>query len=115
MRAIRLVRARWKAETGKLCDTACDAADRAGHFRILHPFHPQFGETFRFDRLPKDMTAGKLFYIGHSGFSREIPVAWTSLAAVDPFRFASAGRSRLHADDVPALAALLADLHRNSG
>ena len=61
------------------------------------------------------MTAGKLLYIGPSGISREIPVAWTSLAAVDPFRVASAGRSRLHADDVPALAALLADLHRNSG
>ncbi len=102
-------------EPCKLLDTACDEADRAGHFRVLHPFHPQFGETFRFDRLPKDMTAGKLLYAGPSGLSREIPVAWTSLAAVDPFRVVSAGRSRLHADDVLALAALLAGLSRNRG
>ena len=61
------------------------------------------------------MTAGKHLYIGQSGFSRAIPVAWTSLAGVKPFRVASNGRSRLQADDVPALAAFLADLHRNSG
>ena len=61
------------------------------------------------------MTVGKLLYVGPSGLSREIPVAWTSLAAIDPFRVAAAGRSRLHADDVPALAELLADLRRNLG
>ena len=47
------------------------------------------------------MTAGKLLYAGPSGLSREIRVAWTSLAAVDPFRVVSAGRSRLESTALP--------------
>ena len=39
-----------------------------------------------------------------------MPVAWTSLAAVDPFVVVAAGRSLFRIEDLIALVALLRDL-----
>ena len=52
----------------------------------------------------------RLWYEADDGSIRTVPLAWTSLAVLDPFEVISAGRARFRPDDLVRLAALLDDV-----
>jgi len=49
----------------------------------------------------------RIWYRTADGIVRTMPLAWTSLAALDPFEVTSAGRASFRPDDLTRLAALL--------
>lgn len=49
----------------------------------------------------------RVYYHDESGRLRLIPLAWTSLAGVDPFVAAAAGRAMFRPDDLMRLAELV--------
>ena len=49
----------------------------------------------------------RVWYQAADGSVRTMPLAWTSLAALDPFEVISAGRACFRSDDLIRLAALL--------
>jgi len=49
----------------------------------------------------------RIWYQTGEGIVRTMPLAWTSLAAIDPFEVTSAGRASFRPDDLIRLSALL--------
>jgi hypothetical protein len=56
----------------------------------------------------------RVSYRDARGRERSMPVAWTSMAAADPFVVVAAGRSLFRLEDLIALVALLRDLKAGS-
>jgi Family of unknown function (DUF5372) len=77
---------------------------------VTHPFHPLSGREFEFVKRRRDWRADHVYVRGDAGELRPLPVAWTDLAAADPFVVAAAGRSLLRTDDLLELAELVARL-----
>jgi Family of unknown function (DUF5372) len=76
--------------------------------RIVHPFHPLRGQTFRFvvakqlwgdDRVTVERPDGSLC---------SVPVGWTDFVPADPYLSVGLGRSRFRVEDLRALADLVA-------
>ena len=52
----------------------------------------------------------RVFFRDRHGHLASLPARWTSVKAEDPFVFVAAGRSRLRAEDLVVLAALVREL-----
>jgi Family of unknown function (DUF5372) len=87
--------------------TARDLVD-SREVRIIHPFHPLCGQTFRFvvskklwgeDRVTIQLADGSLF---------SVPVSWTDVVPADTYTSVGGRRSRFRVEDLMALADLLA-------
>ena len=70
---------------------------------VWHPFHPLGGCEFELIRVSRYRGAEQR----SDGTLQRIPVAWTSLAAVDPFVVLAAGRSPFRVRDLLVLADLI--------
>lgn len=80
-------------------------------FRVIHPFHPLFGQQFPL--LSQRNAWGDpriLFHDPNMGRVRSIPTAWTDLAPPDPFVQLAAGRAVLRLTDLQELVRLLSAL-----
>ena len=76
--------------------------------RIIHPFHPLCGQSFRFvvskklwgdDRVTIQLADGSLF---------SVPVTWTDVIPADAYVSVGDGRSQFRVEDLMALADLMA-------
>jgi hypothetical protein len=74
---------------------------------VTHPFHPLFGREFEFVKRRRDWSADHVYVRDDAGELRPLPVAWTDLAAADPFVVAAVGRSPLRTDDLLELVELV--------
>lgn len=89
--------------------TACGSNDER-QVRIIHPFHPLRGKSFRFvvskqlwgeQRVTIELDDKSLF---------SIPVKWTDFHPPDPYLRIGAGRSRFRIEDLLILADLVSVL-----
>jgi hypothetical protein len=75
--------------------------------RITHPFHPQCGRQIAVVERRRNWGEDRVFYRDRHGHLASLPARWTNVEAEDPFVIVAAGRSRLRAEDLVALAALI--------
>ncbi len=73
---------------------------------MIHPFHPLHGREFRLTDRRIRGTGGDRVYF-YDGRLESMPVAWTDMAAEEPFIAVSAGRAHFRVDDLLRLSALL--------
>jgi hypothetical protein len=78
--------------------------------RITHPFHPQCGQPLDVVERRHNWGEDRVWYRDHHGHMASMPARWTSVVLEDPFVVLAAGRARLHAADLGALAALVRKL-----
>lgn len=81
-----------------------------GPVRITHPFHPLFGQELDFVVRRHEWGENRVFYRDRLGHLTSLPARWTSLVLEDSFVVVSAGRSRLHVQDMVELAVLVGRL-----
>ena len=74
---------------------------------MTHPFHPLRGREFEFIQSRSCWGIERVDYLDEGGTLRNLPMAWTSAAAKDPFVRVAAGRSAFRVSDLLALAVLL--------
>ena len=79
-------------------------------FTVTHPFHPLRGQTFELLTYRFNWGEDRVMYVGSSGRTRSLPVAWTSVAPIDPFVSVAAGRAVFRLEDLLALTALIRDV-----
>ena len=73
---------------------------------MTHRFHPLDGREFEFVKRRRNWSDDRVYVYDEQGALFSLPVAWTDLAAEDPFVVVSGGRSALRTDDLLELAAL---------
>ncbi len=74
---------------------------------MTHLFHPLFGREFTLATRRQYFGDQRLVFYDDRGELASIPLAWTSLAPVDPFVALAAGRTPFRLDDLLELARLL--------
>ena len=82
-------------------------------FSITHPFHPLCGQQFELIQLHHIWHEDRvLFRVDGTERTESLPLSWTSLAPVDPFRELSTGRAWFHVEDLLCLVELVAALQQ---
>ena len=85
-------------------------------FTVTHPFHPQYQQTFPILSRRKAWGEPRVQYIDPDTEQvQSLPVAWTDLAATDPFVELGAGRALLPPSELQALSRLLRQLAAADG
>jgi len=75
---------------------------------VTHPFHPLFErELSQIDRRIRGTGGERVYFYDEDSRLESIPVAWTDLAAEDPFVVVSAGRALFRVEDLLRLSALI--------
>ncbi len=75
---------------------------------MTHPFHPLFDRELSLaDRRIRGTGGDRAYFWDEDGRLESLPVAWTDLAADDPFVVVSAGRAYFRAVDLLRLSALI--------
>ena len=75
---------------------------------MTHRFHPLFGREFEFVKRRRNWSDDRVYVYDEHGELCSLPVAWTDLAAADPFVMVAAGRSPLRTADLLELTELVA-------
>ncbi|MCL0095929.1 Y4bD/Y4pK family protein [Dehalococcoidia bacterium] len=78
-----------------------------GVFRVVHPFHPLYGQEFELITYRNNWGEERVFFHDSGGRLRSMPASWTSVAAPHPFVAMAAGRALFRVEDLLALVALL--------
>jgi hypothetical protein len=81
---------------------------------VTHPFHPWCGREFLLVDLRQTWGEDRVFFVDEDGQLFSLPLGWTDAAPVVPFVEMAAGRSPFRAEDLVALAELVAG-SRGSG
>ncbi|MGH9454999.1 MAG: DUF5372 family protein [Terriglobia bacterium] len=76
--------------------------------RIIHPFHPLCGQTFRFVVSKKLWGEDRVTIQLGDGSPLSVPVSWTDANPADAYATVGGGRSQFRVEDLMALADLLA-------
>jgi hypothetical protein len=84
-------------------------------FRITHPYHPLSGQEFEVVFQRRKFTEDRIYFHDATGTVRGVPAQFTSLAAADPFRVVSAGRSCFRFEELLELAELIECLKSGNG
>ena len=79
-------------------------------FRITHPFHPLYDQTFELVQVRSNWGTNHVYYVNTDEQLKSLPIGWTSLAAPDPFVTMAAGRATFRLTDLLALVRLIQDL-----
>ena len=82
--------------------------DAAGVFRIVHPFHPLYGQQLLLVTIRHNWGEDMLYYRDPKGTLVSVPARWTDRIAADPVVTVSAGRSPFRLEDLLELARLVA-------
>jgi hypothetical protein len=75
--------------------------------RIIHPFHPLCGRSFRFVVSKKLWGEDRVTIQLADGSPFSVPVSWTDVVPADAYTSVGGGRSRFRVEDLMALADLL--------
>ncbi|MGM0366302.1 MAG: DUF5372 family protein [Actinomycetota bacterium] len=84
-------------------------------FRVIHPFHPQYGMEFDLVNYRNSWKNKYIEYQDKSGNICSIPLYWTDAAGIDPFIKISNGRSAFRIKDLLRLCDLADDLLKKEG
>jgi hypothetical protein len=76
-------------------------------FRVAHPYHPLFEQEFEALAWRRGPPQDRVFFRDLAGREASIPVAFTTLAALDPWVVLAAGRSHFRAIDLLELVDLV--------
>ena len=79
-------------------------------FKVIHPFHPQYGIKFDLVNYRNSWKSQYVEYIGSDGILCSIPLSYTDAAGIDPFIEISKGRSFFHIKSLLRLCELASDL-----
>ena len=79
-------------------------------FQITHPFHPLSGKDFELVTCRHNWGEKRVYFHDETETLCSLPLAWTSLAPVDPIVSLAAGRSAFRVTDLLELARLVAFL-----
>ncbi|MCA1697953.1 MAG: Y4bD/Y4pK family protein [Actinobacteria bacterium] len=82
---------------------------------MTHPFHPWCGRAFVFVALRQTWGEDRVFFLDEDGTLKSLPTAWTDAVGPDVFVAVAAGRSPLRAEDLVALAELVARARDDNG
>lgn len=75
--------------------------------RVTHPFHPLCGREFELVTQKQAWGEDRVYFQDKSKRLRHMPLGWTSVAPVDPFKVAADGRCRFRTSDLLRLADLI--------
>jgi hypothetical protein len=78
--------------------------------RVVHPFHPRFGEEFEFLARWSSWRGDVVLVLDGEGCRCSFPVEWTDVMPVDPFTAVSEGRCPFRTQDLVQLAGLVGSL-----
>jgi len=84
-------------------------------FQVTHPFHPLSGKVFVLVTCRRNWAEERVYYHNEAGDLCSLPLAWTSLARIDPFVSLAAGRSVFRVTDLLELTRLLASMTWQQG
>ena len=76
-------------------------------FRVTHPFHPLYGQTFELVATRQSWGTEQAYYHDDTGRLRTLPITWTSLIPEDPVVVFGTGRSPFRLADLLELSRLL--------
>ena len=79
-------------------------------FQVTHPFHPHSGQEFELLEVRGPRGHERVFFHDDKGRLSLIPLAWTNLAAEDPFVVLAAGRSWFRVEELLELVRLAENL-----
>jgi hypothetical protein len=79
-------------------------------FKVIHPFHPDYGKIFDLVNYRNSWKSQYVEYIGSDGILCSIPLSWTDAAGIDAFIEISKGRSFFHIKSLLRLCELAGDL-----
>jgi len=79
-------------------------------FKVIHPFHPDYGKKFDLVNYRNSWKSQYVEYIGSDGILCSMPLSWTDAAGIDPFIEISKGRSVFHIKNLLRLCELASDL-----
>jgi hypothetical protein len=79
---------------------------------VTHPFHPLRDREWEVVTQRHNWREEQVYYRDEQGELVALPVAWTSLAKVDPVLLIGEGRAAFRADDLLALANLVEGIGR---
>ena len=89
--------------------------DAEGVFRIVHPFHPKYGEIHVLAVAHRNWGEDKLYFRDAEGRMWSIDRALTDQRDPDPFVTISSGRSVFRMEDLKDLAQITQDLAGSQG
>jgi len=90
--------------------TTPNPADSARKVRIIHPFHPRFGQGYTLVTYRKNWGEERVYFQNEEGRLCSLPVHWTDLLPPDPFQVVAAGRAHFRPQELQQLARLLSGL-----
>ena len=93
-----------------LSSTTSDRPYSPEVFRITHPFHPLYGQTFELVQVRSNWGKTQVYYVNAEDQLKSLPISWTSLATPDPFVTMADGRAAFRLTDLLALVYLIRDL-----
>jgi hypothetical protein len=82
----------------------------ARKIRILHPFHPLFGQERDLITYRQNWGEDRVYFHDEAGQLRSVPAHWTDLFPPDPFLALAAGRACFRPCELQQLVQLLAGL-----
>ena len=80
--------------------------------RVTHRFHPLFGRELEFVKRKKSWACDLVYVYDEDGDLVSVPIAWTDMAAEDPFVVMAAGRAPFRTGDLLAAAEVVEQLLR---
>jgi hypothetical protein len=95
--------------------TAPSGAGSIQVFVVTHPFHPWCGRQFELFQVRQNWGEWRASFFDEQQRWRSVPLAWTSLAAIDPFVQVAAGRSLFRFTDLVRLSQLIASQAHAAG
>jgi hypothetical protein len=84
--------------------TAPDSDVEKRHFRVTHPYHPLFQQTFALIIYRQNWGEDRVWFEDGEGRLYSLPANWTDAAGPDPFVTMAAGRSLFRVADLLELA-----------
>jgi hypothetical protein len=78
--------------------TAPHGVDSTQRFRILHPYHPLFGQEFDLVIYRHNWREKRVYFNHPEGRLVSVPTHWTDLVSEDPWVVIAAGRSYFRVD-----------------
>jgi len=84
--------------------------NEAGTFKVIHPFHPLYGQSFTLITHTHAWGQDRVYYQDNSGKLCSLPASWTSVLPPDPVIVISGGRSPFRLCDLLDLSRLLSDI-----
>ena len=83
-------------------------------FRIVHPFHPEYGQQFNIVTIRQNWSEELLYYLDRKKRLTSIPARWTDRIEPDPVLVISAGRSAFRLHDLLELTRLVDTLDQEA-